>query len=191
MFSKNKKVNQKILITEIKKKSYKELVLDNQTDNLNNVFGTQKEDRFGSSLSSYISLSNIFPNIDQSNEDMIEELIYWITVFEDKDIIKLKIKEKYSNISDKQIELLVQLPFVGWGRLSHKLINELPADINKSLTILDIMKQKPVVFMEVLGTEKYQLNERFKKLNLQNNHSFTKIRYKDIAELQGSPSIKK
>lgn len=191
VFQKYKNVTHKILLRELKNSPYKELVLDNQTDNLNNVFGTQKEDRFGSSLSSYISLSNIFPNIDQSNEDMIEELIYWITVFEDKDIIKLKIKEKYSNISDKQIELLVQLPFVGWGRLSHKLINELPADINKSLTILDIMKQKPVVFMEVLGTEKYQLNERFKKLNLQNNHSFTKIRYKDIAELQGSPSIKK
>src|SRR5699024_817476 len=84
-----------------------------------------------------------------------------------------------------------QLPFVGWGRLSHKLINELPADRNNNLTILDIMKRKPVVFMEVLGIEKYQLNERITKLNLQDNQSFTKIRYKDIAELQGSPAIKK
>lgn len=191
VFQKYKNVTHKILLRELKNSPYKEIVLDSQTDSLGNVFGTQKEDRFGSSLSSFITLSNIFSNIDDSNQDMLEELIYWITVFEDKDIIKLKINEKYKNISDKQIKALINLPFVGWGRLSHKLINELPADTNNNVTILDIMKQEPVVFMEVLGTEKYRLNERITKLNLHHNKSFAKIRYKDIAELQGSPAIKK
>src|SRR5699024_9132428 len=75
--------------------------------------------------------------------------------------------------------------------LSHKLINELQADIENNLTILDILKKEPIVFMEVLGTEKYQLNERITKLNLKDNTAYTKIKYKDIADLQGSPALKK
>src|SRR5699024_5426903 len=44
---------------------------------------------------------------------------------------------------------------------------------------------------EILGTEKYQLNTRISKLNHEKQNSFKKIKYKDIADLQGSPAIKK
>src|SRR5699024_10193996 len=135
--------------------------------------------------------SKVFNNVDFQDTKMLEHIIYWITVFEDKDIIRMKIKETYKHISDKQINKLIHLQFVGWGRLSHKLINELQIDVENNLNILDIMKKEPVVFMEVLGTEKYQLNERITRLNLKDNTSYTKIKYKDIAELQGSPAIKK
>ena len=191
VFKKYKNVTHTILLRELKNSPFKDIVLDNQTNSLNKIFGTQKEDRFGSSLSSHIDLEKIFNHVDSHDKKMLEQIIYWITVFEDKDIIKLKIKETYKDISDKQINNLTHLQFVGWGRLSHKLINELQADIENNLTILDILKKEPIVFMEVLGTEKYQLNERITKLNLKDNTAYTKIKYKDIADLQGSPALKK
>lgn len=191
VFKKYKNVTHTILLRELRNSDHKELVLDTDTDNLKQVYGTQKENKFGSSLSSYITLSEIFNNIEEVDNDMLEELIYWITVFEDKEIIKLKIKEKYKDINDKQINRLTNLPFAGWGRLSNKLINELPADKNSGETILDIMTKDALVFMEILSIEKYNLNERITTLNLKNNESYTKIKYKDIAELQGSPALKK
>lgn len=191
IFKKYKNVTHNIFLRELKNSPFKDIVIDNQTDSLKKVFGTQKEDCFSSNLSSHIALNNIFDDLSIQDPKMLEQLIYWITVFEDKDIIKMKIKESYKHITDKQINNLIHLQFVGWGRLSHKLINELPADIKNNLTILDIMKKEAVVFMEILGTEKYQLNRRITKLNLENNTSFKKIKYKDIAELQGSPALKK
>lgn len=191
VFKKYKNVTHTILLRELKKSKYKDIVLDSQTDSVNKIFGTQKEDRFGTSLSTHITMKNIFNDMREQDLSMLEELIYWITVFEDKEIIKMKIKEKYKTITENQINILSNLPLAGWGRLSNRLINELPADMKDNLTILELMKRDTVVFMEVLGTEKYQLNERITKLNLEDNKSFTKIKYKDIAELQGSPALKK
>src|SRR5690606_38721458 len=79
----------------------------------------------------------------------------------------------------------------GWGRLSKRILNELPADQINHLTVLDIMENEPKVFMEVLATEKYNLEERISKINSQNKENFTKIKYQYIAELQGSPALKK
>ena len=54
---------------------------------------------------------------------MIEELIYWITIFEDKSILKRKIEQKYSDkLSEEQINKIVKLKYAGWSRLSKKLL---------------------------------------------------------------------
>src|SRR5699024_7618090 len=84
VFKKYKNVTHTILLRELKNSPFKDIVLDNQTNSLNKIFGTQKEDRFGSSLSSHIDLEKIFNHVDSHDKKMLEQIIYWITVFEDK-----------------------------------------------------------------------------------------------------------
>lgn len=191
VFSKRKTVTHKTLKDELKSSPFKHLIIDENTDSLKGIYGTQKEDRFGTSLSTLIDMQKIFGSLADVNVDMLEEIIYWITVFEEKDIVAMKINEKYPDISKKQINSLVNLNYTGWGRLSKCLIDELPADEMKHVTILDVMANEPKVFMEVMSVEKYDLNNRIANINLTDNQSYIKIKYQDIAELQGSPALKK
>lgn len=191
LFSKQKIVTHKHLQEALKISPYKHIIIDESTGGLKNIYGTQKEDRFASSLSTYIDMKQIFGEINDNNFDMIEEIIYWLTVFNEKDIIVMKIKEKYPQVTEKQIKSIIGLNYKGWGRLSKRILNELPADQINHLTVLDIMENEPKVFMEVLATEKYNLEERISKINSQNKENFTKIKYQYIAELQGSPALKK
>src|SRR5699024_2752628 len=110
---------------------------------------------------------------------------------EEKDILELKVKEKYPSVTKDQIRLIQNLNYTGWGRLSRRLIDELIVDTSKNRTLLDIMKQDTVVFMEVLSLDKYNLKERIAKMNKTDQKQMTKITYKDIEQLQGSPAIKK
>lgn len=191
VFKKYKNVTHRRLQNELKKSPYKEVILDKNGERLNIIDGTQKEDRFATSLSSYIDMKRIFGQVDDRNQQMIEEIIYWISVFEEKDILALKIKEKYSEVTNEQIKSLQQLNYVGWGRLSKRLIDELIVDQVNQYTMLDIMKKETLVFMEVLAIEKYNLRDRIAKMNQDDEKKFTKITYEDVEQLQGSPAIKK
>ena len=58
------------------------------------IKGYQGGDNFASSMSSYITFKNIFGEINMSNIDIIEQIIYWLTIFDDKKIIKRKFVKK-------------------------------------------------------------------------------------------------
>jgi len=189
VFMKYKNVTHNRLIQELKKSEYKHVLFEN--GRLKQIFGTQQENRFSTSLSTFIDMKQIFGEITANHQEMIEELIYWITVFEDKDIIEFKIKEKYPEITTKQLRRLINLPYTGWGRLSKKLLDELPADRQENKTILDIMNDEPIVFMEVLSIEKYDLENRITKINQKDEDKYKKIKYQDVMELHGSPALKK
>jgi len=191
VFSKYKNVTHAILIRELKKSPYKDIILDENIGGTKEIFGTQKEDRFSTSLSTYIDMKNIFKEVQQQDYKMLEEIIYWITVFEEKEIIEMKINEKYGHISKEKINRLINLSYSGWGRLSKKLLDELPASPKNHETIIEVMERNPMVFMEVLSNDSFNLNERIAKMNQIDNEKYTKIRYRDIKELQGSPALKK
>src|SRR5699024_2560901 len=132
------------------------------------------EDRFATNLSTYQKMTEIFGEITEENESMIEEIIYWITVFEDKDILKIKIEEKYPNLSREQRKSLTSLVLTGWGRLSKRLLDEIPALPDGQDTILDVMTHEMLNFNEVLAVEKYDLKERITKLNSKKQEQTTK-----------------
>lgn len=192
IFTKRKNVTLNYLKEALKKHDeYKYIIIDHNTDSMKEIHGTQKENAFGTSLSSYIDMSRIFGGIDETNIEMVEEIIYWITVFEDKQIVELKMKERYPEISSEQIKQVLNLKYAGWGRLSRKLLDGIPTDKSNNKTIIEIMEDESLVFMEVLSTEKYNLPERISELNRVSDYEMKKIKYEDIANLQGSPAIKK
>ena len=70
---------------------------------------------------------------------MIEDIIYWLTVFEDKDIVKRKINKQYADkFSDEQLKKILKLKFKGWGRYSAKLLNGIKGDMGT--TIIEMLE---------------------------------------------------
>src|SRR5690625_6169198 len=88
VFMKYKTVTHKRVIDALKQK-YQSIAYDANGE-LRKVYGTQEENRFSTNLSSYIDMWQIFGDLNKIDHKMLEELIYWISVFEDKEIIELK-----------------------------------------------------------------------------------------------------
>lgn len=103
------------------------------------VTGYQSDDGFACALSSYNKFRRILGYVDERNEKMIEDIIYWITVFEDKDIVKRKINRQYADkLSDEQLKKILKLKFKGWGRYSAKLLNGIKGDMGT--TIIEMLE---------------------------------------------------
>lgn len=160
----------------------------------NSVFhitGYQKENEFASSLGTYIDFYRIFGKVDNTNEEMIEEIIYWLTVFEEKTIVKKKILNKYKEqVSKEQLKKILLLRYKGWSRLSKELLldlhikkDEQPYNImyyleNTKMNFMQIINDKELGFYQLIRGEQEDL-------------SGDKITIKDIQRLQGSPQIKR
>ena len=80
--------------------------------------------------------------VNDSNFEMIETIIKWITIFQDKENFERKIKENYPEITDAQLKKILALNYSGWGRLSRKLIYGITTPDQSGLesTILHIMQ---------------------------------------------------
>lgn len=103
------------------------------------VTGYQSDDGFACALSSYNKFRRILGYVDERNEKMIEDIIYWLTVFEDKDIVKRKINKQYADkFSAEQLKKILKLKFKGWGRYSAKLLNGIKGDMGT--TIIEMLE---------------------------------------------------
>ena len=103
------------------------------------VTGYLSDDGFACALSSYYKFRRILGYVDERNEKMIEDIIYWLTVFEDKDIVKRKINKQYADkFSDEQLKKILKLKFKGWGRYSAKLLNGIKGDMGT--TIIEMLE---------------------------------------------------
>lgn len=154
------------------------------------VEGTQKENEFAASLSSYYDFKKLFGEINESNIKMIEEIISWITIFEDKEILKRKIKEKYK-LNKIEIEKILKFNYSGWARLSKKLIDGIRTQSSEWVgnTIIDIMRSTNYNFMQIINDSKFDFKQIIDELNPIVKKE--KLDYEDIKELHGSPAIKR
>ena len=92
----------------VKVNDLKQVLLDYQVySEIDSITGISDNDKFTSNMSSFIDMKNLFGTIDENNIEMIEKIIEWITIFEDKKILKRKIKNEY-NLDDKIINKLVK-----------------------------------------------------------------------------------
>lgn len=157
-----------------------------------NIIGLTDNNNFNSNMSSYIDLVNILGKVDESNYEECENLIYWITIFEDKKILKRKIVKEYgkeskvNKLNDQQVEKLVKLRYIGWSRLSKKLINGLKS--KDGSTIIEKLRNTPMNFMKIINEEKFGFNEQINKMMPKKND---KVEYADIEEIPTSPANKR
>lgn len=168
---------------------YKNQIYD--TDSLA-IEGFSNEKGFNSSRKSYIDFTQkIGIKITPGNQQAVEEVIKWITLFEDKKILAKKIRREYDNIfNEEQISKILRLNYSGWGRLSRKLLDGITACVQgNELTVIETMRRYKHNFMQIVQSDQYEFKNIINKILSENQCA--EITYDDIKNLAGSPGIKR
>lgn len=185
LFMQTKKVSDKALRTWLINHQY-----CNNKDDLE-IRGYQKENEFSTSLTPWIDFTKIFGEITDKNYQMIEDIIYDVSVFEDKAMLKRRLKNVYKTLTDAQIKAICGLKYKGWARLSRKLIEGVIAS-NKygaAVSILDVMEQSNMALMEIINDQDLGFDEIIKELT--EDDAEGKFTYEEVDKLAGSPALKK
>lgn len=166
------------------------------------VSGGQGETGFESKLGSYVFFKGVLgvDEINATDYPMVEEIILWNTLFEDRKILKEKITDKYGDrLNADQIKQICKKRFTGWGRLSRKFLTGLKVDTDcGSKSIMDVLREgdpnsghrgKTMVMMEVLRDEDLGFQKRVDEYN----KAFFNAEGKELEvnELPGSPAIRR
>lgn len=207
------KINGKSLDLETQKEIYKNLFLKTNksiTETMlinylksHNVFpmydnfdisGYSDYKKFANNMSSYVDFfgqNGFFANTSYTINDA-EQIIKWITIFEDKSILETKIRRSYGELTENTIKLLVSKRYKGWGRLSEKLlVNKYYVDsqTKERKSIIDIMEETSFNFMQIINKKEYGFQKMIDELN--NNVKPEKISYDIVKDLVTSPSTKR
>lgn len=167
------------------------------------IRGAQKESEFASSLASYWDFASILGRPIETFEDyeMVETLITWVTVFEDKAILKRKVSQTYGPVekggngalTNDQVKRVCKLRYTGWSNLSREFLEELRADCNgRRVCIMDVLrdsgKMTPMNLMEILADDRFG----FRKLLDEKNQEFLREQSGYLLEdIPGSPALKR
>ena len=176
LFKEKKKVTRKMLIEFYKIEGIE----------VKSIEGLQDGENFMSNMASYIDMQKILGKVDEGNYEQCENLIYWITIFEEKKILKRKIRKEYKELTDEQINKLIKLKYTGWSRLSKKLLTALKA--NDGENIIEKLERTPLNFMQIINDKDYGFNKQLEELMPKNSG---KIKYEDVAEIPTSPANKR
>ena len=171
------------------------------------VFGGQGATKFESSLSSYRFFCKDIFKVDELPErdiPMVETIIRWNTLFEDRSILKEELERHFGPSSDsprlsaEQIKIICKKRFTGWGKLSKELLDGIKAKTdNGPKTIMDIMREgdpaagaraNAMVFMEVLHDERLGFEEIIAERNAAKLPGNELLKVEDIP---GSPALRR
>lgn len=156
------------------------------------VEGLHGDKKVEASLKSFIDFNSIFGEINSSNRSMIEKIIFWLTIYEDKKIVNRRIENEFKEITKEQRNKICKLKYEGWSRLSEKLLTKIfiTDKFGNKINIINQMKYSNMNFMQVINDNKLKFNEKIKEEN--NSEEIIKIDYENhIKTLQGSPAIKR
>ena len=160
-----------------------------------NIKGYSSDKEFANNMQSYIDFFGEKGFVKDTNydENDAEEIIKWITIFEDKDILKTKLKRNYKDLSDKIINQLINKKYSGWGNLSKKLLTEIAYfDKNTSTpkNIINLMEETDENFMQIINNDKYNFQKNIKDNN-KYVKNFDKLDYDVVENLATSPQNKR
>lgn len=164
------------------------------------VSGGQGEARFESKLSSYVFFCSVLgvEKLPEASIPMIENIILWNTLFEDRAILREKIEEAYGAcLSKEQIKAICKNRMTGWGKLSRKLLCGIKAEVDgQKKSIMTLLREgvpnrkgrlQTVVFMEVLHDD----NLAFQKLIENHNVQYANEIGLSLEDLPGSPALRR
>ena len=130
----------------------------------------------------------------QSNKDIIENIIYWSTIYSgDRKIIKEKIEEKYPNLFDKkQLNKILGFKFEGWGNLSRKFLEQqgtskVTGEIN---SILGFMWDGQENLMGLLS-DNYTFTSQLNGMMDDAIKPLSSWKIEDLEDMYLSPSVKR
>ena len=183
-------------ITENKFREFLLNTLDyNFYENELKITGYSADGKFANNMQSYIDFfveNGIFEGTSYNTNDA-EKIIEWITIFDDKDILKRKVENEYPELNSNQVKNILNKKYSGWGRLSRKLLLDLrvldkETDIPKS--IMDLMYETDENFMQIINNDKYNFQKLIAKENKIENTS-NDLSYDVVENLATSPATKR
>lgn len=152
------------------------------------------EKQFNASLSTYHDLLKIIKDKefmdDPKNEEILENIVHTLTIFEDREMIKQRLAQYDSLFDEKVIKALTRRHYTGWGKLSAKLINGI-RDKQTGNTILDYLIDDGKInrnFMQLINDDGLSFKEIIQKAQVIGKTDDVK---QVVQELPGSPAIKK
>lgn len=152
------------------------------------------EKQFNASLSTYHDLLKIIKDKefmdDPKNEEVLENIVHTLTIFEDREMIKQRLAQYDSIFDEKVIKALTRRHYTGWGKLSAKLINGI-RDKKTAKTILDYLIDDGYSnrnFMQLINDDGLSFKEMIQKAQVVGKTDDVK---QVVQELPGSPAIKK
>lgn len=157
------------------------------------IKGYSDNKKFANNMKSYYDFfgeNGIFENTNLKEEDA-EEIIKWITIFEDKKLLIEKVKENYPQLSEEKLKQIKSKRYKGWSSLSKRLLTEkhyMDPKTNTKKSIFDIMEETKKNFMQIISDKKYNFE---KMINDINNPKKLKLSYELVENLAGSPAIKR
>ena len=158
------------------------------------VRGYSADNKFANNLQSYYDFfgsNGIFENTNYTEEDA-DQIIEWITIFDDKDILENKVRNNYKDLSDKKIKIILAKKYSGWGNLSKKLLATKyykDKETENYKSILDLMQETDENFMKIINNDKYNFQQMIKEHN--NIKKTDKLTYDVVEPLATSPATKK
>ena len=152
------------------------------------------EKQFNASLSTYHDLLKIIKDKefmdDSKNEEVLENIVYTLTIFEDREMIKQRLAQYDSIFDEKVIKALTRRHYTGWGKLSAKLINGI-SDKQTGKTIIEYLIDDGYSnrnFMQLINDDGLSFKEIIQKAPVVGKtDDLTQV----VQELPGSPAIKK
>lgn len=185
------KDTKKIIIDDlfkIKKKVTKNMVIDRLAIDgykVESFTGLSDGETFTSNMASYIDLKRILGKVDESNIEECENIIYWCTIFEEKEIIERKL-EKYKDLSEQQIKQILKLRYTGWSRLSKMLLIGLKSNDGES--IMEKLENTKYNFMQIINNKDFGYLKKIADLLPKEDK---KIKYDDVKNIPTSPANKR
>ena len=158
------------------------------------VRGYSADNKFANNLQSYYDFfgpNGIFENTNYTEEDA-DQIIEWITIFDDKDILENKVRNTYKDLSDKKIKAILAKKYSGWGNLSKKLLSTKyykDKETENYKSVLDLMQETDENFMQIINNDKYNFQQMIKEHN--NVKETDKLTYDIVEPLATSPATKK
>lgn len=166
------------------------------------VAGGQGETKFESGLSSYRFFCKDVFRVDElptSLVPMVETIILWNTLFEDRSILRDELKRAFGDrLSDAQIKTICKKRFTGWGKLSDRFLTGIKVETdNGPKSIMDILREgnpnagassKPMVLMEVLHDDRLGFEKRIEE---ENEEVLLGAEALTVDDLPGSPSLRR
>ena len=196
LFKKRKRVTHKAIATWLE--------INHGVTNVK-ISGTQAENAFESKLSSYNDFCNLLgvdglEDVCPLTKDDIEQIILWVTVFEDKKLLLQKLQRAFGDkLSEKQIASIMRKPYAGWGRLSSKLLTGIKRETPFGrISILDVMRDgdpRPghhldaMNFMEILREKDFGFQDRIDEINKERTKESGLLL--SVEDLPGSPALRR
>ncbi len=131
---------------------------------------------------------------DPTNEDMFEDIINILTIFEDRKMIRSQLAKYKDKFDSNTLKKLERRHYTGWGRLSQKLLFGIK-DKESGKTILDFLVEDDQVprnlnrnFMQLINDSNLSFKDKIKEAQTSEHMDSLE---ETVKGLTGSPAIKK